>query len=71
MLLSTYYSDIHGKYANVVRENNSYSIEFFEHNAKIAHVNYNNSLQYVEDAAENWALGILKKDFLEKTYLKY
>lgn len=46
--------------AEVVVENGDYSIHYYNLNGQLFHTESfaGKSLQYVEDAAENWALGI-------------
>lgn len=57
--LSDYFSDDGTKKAVVFRQDRGYGIDFYE-NAEYSHsLLYNTkSLQYVEDAAENFVLGI-------------
>jgi len=62
--LSTHYSDDNKGYAEVYydfREELAY-IKYFDNNNKVFYTEEfpNNSIRYVEDAAENWALGIKK-----------
>ena len=65
--ISTYYADPPGRgHCEVhmdLREEMSY-IEYFDNNGKMFFTEDfpNRSLRYVEDAAENWALGIKKLD---------
>ena len=64
--LSEYYSDDGSNKAVVVEHDGRYSIDFYENNRYNHTIMYNQkSLHYVEDAAENYALGIFKniKDF--------
>ena len=64
--LSEYYSDDGSNKAVVVEHDGRYSIDFYENNRYNHTIMYNDkSLHYVEDAAENYALGIFKniKDF--------
>ena len=61
-LLSTYYSDIGQDYAEIhvnLKEEFFY-IEYHSDDKKIFHTEdfVGKALRYVEDAAENWALGI-------------
>jgi len=67
--LSTYYSDIDNGYCEVhfnYKEELAY-IKYFDDNGKMFFTEEfpNKSLTYVENAAENWALGIKK---LEEGY---
>lgn len=64
--LSTYYSDHDEGYCEIhfdFKEELAY-IKYFDNNGKqfFEEEFPNNSLRYVEDAAENWALGIKKLD---------
>lgn len=64
--LSEYYSDDRSKKAVVIEHEGRYSIDFYENNSYNHSIMYNDkNLHYVEDAAENYALGIFKniKDF--------
>lgn len=64
--LSEYYSDDGSNKAVVIEHDGRYSIDFYENNRYNHSIMYNDkSLHYVEDAAENYALGIFKniKDF--------
>lgn len=64
--ISEFSSDDGTKKAIVVKNNNSYSIDFYENNKYYHSIMYTDrSLRYAEDAAENYALGIFKniKDF--------
>jgi len=64
--LSEYYSDDMTNKAVVIEHDGRYLIDFYENNSYNHTIMYNDkSLHYVEDAAENYALGIFKniKDF--------
>ena len=64
--LSEYYSDDMTNKAVVVEHDGRYLIDFYENNSYNHTIMYNEkNLRYVEDAAENYALGIFKniKDF--------
>jgi hypothetical protein len=64
--LSEYYSEDKMNKAVVIEHENRFSIDFYENNSYNHTIMYNEkSLRYVEDAAENYALGIFKniKDF--------
>jgi hypothetical protein len=64
--LSEYYSDDMTNKAVVIEHEGRYSIDFYENNSYNHTIMYNEkNLRYVEDAAENYALGIFKniKDF--------
>jgi len=59
--LSEYYSDDMTNKAVVVEHDGRYLIDFYENNKYNHTIMYNDkSLHYVEDAAENYALGIFK-----------
>ena len=59
-LISEYFKDDHQK-ANVLELNGVYMIEYIKDDVVFYKELFdNNTLQYVEDAAENWALGIKK-----------
>ena len=58
--ISTYYSDNGKREAKVVKSEKGYLVELYEKSRYIRTVNVSkHSLQYAEDTAENWALGIL------------
>jgi hypothetical protein len=64
--LSEYYSDDKNNKAVVIEHEGRYFIDFYENNSYNHTIMYNDkTLRYVEDAAENYALGIFKniKDF--------
>jgi hypothetical protein len=64
--ISEYYSDDRTKKAVVIKYNTDYSIDFYENDNYYHSIMYTDkSLRYVEDAAENYALGIFKsiRDF--------
>ena len=51
------------KTATIVLEDGTYGVEFYENNELIEYRTFpNKSLRYAEDAAENFALGILRFD---------
>jgi hypothetical protein len=61
IVISEYYNNKEPRSkAVVVKNRNSYSIEYYDMNGLIFHTEKfeGHSLHYVEDAAENWALGI-------------
>ena len=62
--LSTYWSDKGKGFAeiHVDMKNESFYIKYYDSNSKLFFTEdvENKSLRYVEDAAENWALGIKK-----------
>lgn len=61
-IISTYYKeDAGGARADVVKNDNVYSIEYYngsDANPFLVETYPNNSLFYVESAAENWVMGI-------------
>jgi hypothetical protein len=64
--ISEYYSDDRTKKTVVIKYNTDYSIDFYENDKYFHSIMYTDkSLRYVEDAAENYALGIFKsiRDF--------
>ena len=64
--LSEYYSDDNSKKAVIVEHEGNYCIDFYENNKYNHTIMYvGKSLRYIEDAAENYALGIFKniRDF--------
>lgn len=61
MQLTEYFSDDMTKSAVINKEGTVYSIDFFQDGVKVGtRVFSDHTLQYVEDAAENYTLGILK-----------
>lgn len=62
--ISTYYTDDNKGYCNVILnlKTEMFYIEYYDSNNKLFFSEEfpNKSLHYVEDAAENWALGIKK-----------
>ena len=62
--LSTYWSDKGKGFAEIHVDmmNESFYIKYYDSNSKLFFTEdfENKSLRYVEDAAENWALGIKK-----------
>jgi hypothetical protein len=65
--ISTYYKD-NGDYCVVYKATaGTYAIDYYNHTGmKISYELFpNNSINYVEDAAENWALGIKTLDFIQ------
>jgi hypothetical protein len=67
--LSTYYSDFGKGYCeiHVDYKEEMFYIKYFDNNKKNFFVEefLNKSMRYVEDAAENWALGIKKLEDIE------
>ena len=64
--ISEYYSDDKTKKAVVIQNDKDYVIDFYSNNKYYHSIMYSDrSLRYVEDAAENYVLGIFKniKDF--------
>ena len=64
--ISEFYSDDKTKKAVVILSGEDYVIDFYENGKYYHSIMYaNKSLRYIEDAAENYALGIFKniKDF--------
>lgn len=68
--ISTYYNEIKdGYYATVVvdmkEDGNLYVIEYYNDKKELIGIEEfpDNAVNYVEDAAENWAMGIKKMDF--------
>lgn len=64
--VSEFYSEDGSKKAVVVEHRGDYSIDFYDNNRYNHTIMYTDrSLRYVEDAAENYVLGIFKniKDF--------
>ena len=63
-VISKYYSDDNSGFAIVTTDVDGYNIEYYDNNNhKFFEESYaGKSLHYVEDAAENWALGIKKLD---------
>lgn len=64
--ISEFYSEDKSKKAIIVSHDDSYSIDLYENDKYYHTILYaGNSLRYVEDAAENYVLGIFKnvKDF--------
>lgn len=64
--LSEFFSTDKNKKAVVVEHEGRYSIDFYENNSYNHTIMYNDkNLHYVEDAAENYALGVFRniKDF--------
>lgn len=61
-IISTYYSDCGEGFATVIEGDGYYLIEYYTNEGVILHEEKfeGKSLHYVEDAAENWALGIKK-----------
>lgn len=60
-IISTYYSDKEqGARAEVVKDTNCYSIKYYDPMGNLFFTEEftGKSVYYVEDAAENWALGI-------------
>lgn len=42
-------------------------VEFYENDKRVGEIEYpNNSYHYVEDAAENWILGIMTQETIKK-----
>jgi len=69
--LSTYYSDqVIGQKAVIFKdlEDKTYYIRYYDETNEVFFLEHytENSIQYVEDAAENWALGVKKLDITEK-----
>jgi hypothetical protein len=61
--LSEFWSDDKSKTATIILDNGAYGVEFYENNELIEYRTFpNKSLRYAEDAAENFALGILRFD---------
>lgn len=60
--LSTFFSDDGNGKAVVLRVDGGYSIEYFDNGGNLFFTEDfpGKSLRYVEDAAENWAVGIKK-----------
>jgi hypothetical protein len=64
--ISEFYSDDKSKKAVIVKHNTDYTIDFYRDGKYDHSIMYaGKSLHYVEDAAENYALGIFKniRDF--------
>ena len=60
IVISEYYNKDNQSKAVVVKNRNGYSIEYYDMNGLIFHTEKFEGLplHYVENAAENWALGI-------------
>jgi hypothetical protein len=60
IVISEYYNKDNQSKAVVVKNRNGYSIEYYGMNGLIFHTEKfeGHSLHYVENAAENWTLGI-------------
>ena len=62
--ISTYYSDLDNGHCDVILDlkREMYYIEYYDDNKRQFFTEEfpNKSMRYVEDAAENWALGIKK-----------
>jgi hypothetical protein len=67
--ISTYYSDVGKGYCelHVNYKEEMFYLKYFDDNNKQFFIEEfpNRSMQYVEDAAENWALGIKKLEDIE------
>lgn len=67
-VITTYYSE-DGSKANVIHDNNKaeYYVEYIDNQDNIFYTEDfpGKSVHYVEDAAENWALGIKELNFTE------
>ena len=63
-VISKYYADDGKGYAVIVHVRDGLVIEYYDENNKFFFNEefFDKSLRYVEDAAENWALGIKKLD---------
>jgi hypothetical protein len=61
MTLSEFWSNDKSKTATIILDNGTYGVEFYDNNELIEYRTFpNKSLRYVEDAAENFTLGILR-----------
>lgn len=59
-LISTYFAENSSARAEVKKDSDSYQIEYYDQGGTLFHTEdfSGKSLRYVEDAAENWAMGI-------------
>jgi hypothetical protein len=65
--ITTFFSDIQKDYyatvvVHIKEDSNLYCIEYFNDKNELFYIEEfpNNSIQYVQDAAENWCMGIKK-----------
>jgi len=67
-ILKTFRNDT--KTANIGLQGETLVVEFYENQRRVGEIEYpNNSYAYVEDAAENWILGVMTHETI-KNYQK-
>ena len=64
-LIKTYKNE--SKHANIILQNETFVVEFFESNKRIGEVEYSDkTFRYVEDAADNWVSGVMSSDTIRQ-----
>jgi hypothetical protein len=67
-ILKTFHNET--KTANIGLQDETLVVEFYENQRRVGEIEYpNNSYYYVEDAAENWILGVMTEETI-KNYQK-
>ena len=64
--ISKYHGDGNNKRANVVKMTNHYLVSYFVNDECIGNIRYDKSLNYAEDAAENFVMDIFKVEDVKK-----
>ena len=65
-IIKTYQSKDNTKKASIVLSDEIFVVEFYENNKTVGIIEYpNKAFGYVDDAAENWANGVMTRETID------